>query len=387
MKIKVSLLILFLVALLTGTIEWTQKTDMPTGRDGLGIGVVNDTVYCIGGWTAGNPSSATGIVEAYDPITDSWTTKASMPTPRGFLAVCVLNNKIYALGGWNASSTGLPTVEVYDPVTDIWTSLAPMQTGRNGLGAEVVNGKIYAIGGFLGETAVVEEYDTLTDSWIYKTPMPTTRFFFASEVVDDKIYVLGGRSGGVNLGPTYIYEPAADTTGGTPWQTGSSIPVPRYHLEAGTMGVVIFVCGGLTDSDLICGNSGESRPDVATVESYNTLYDNWTTQNSMLVPRREMDVGVVAPNLYAIGGWPSGVSNRNEEGFVFPGINEGDVKIVNSCYDLTSTILTGPLQLPEDRTCRVFDATGREIKNLNPAPGIYFIEVNGELTHKVIKVK
>ena len=67
MKTKITLLLFLFVVSLTGTIEWTQKTDMPTGRDGLGIGVVNDTVYCIGGWTAGNPNTATGIVAISEP--------------------------------------------------------------------------------------------------------------------------------------------------------------------------------------------------------------------------------------------------------------------------------------------------------------------------------
>lgn len=388
MKTKITLLLFLFVVSLTGTIQWTQKTDMPTGRDGLGIGVVNDTVYCIGGWTAGNPNTATGMVEAYDPISDSWTTKTSMPTPRGFLAVCVLNNKIYALGGWNASSNGLTTAEVYDPASDTWASLTPMQTGRNGLGAEAVNGKVYAIGGYLGETAVVEEYDTLTNTWTFKTPMPTTRFFFASGVVNDKIYILGGRSSGVNLGPTYIYEPAADTIGGTPWQTGASIPTPRYHPEAGALYDIIYVCGGLTDSDFICGDSKESRADVATVESYSPFSDSWIVEASMLAPRRELDVGVThAFQLNAIGGWPVAVSNRNEEGLVFPGIAESDAKAVHSGHDFTPSILTGVLHLPEGKNCKVFDITGSEVDAARLSPGIYFIEIDGKLSKKVIKVK
>ena len=387
MKTKIMLLLFLFVVSLRGAIDWTQKTDMPTGRDGLGIGVVNYTVYCIGGWTAGNPNTATGIVEAYDALSDSWTTKTSMPTPRGFLAVCVLNNKIYALGGWNATSNGLTTAEVYDPASDTWASLAPMQTGRNGLGAEVVNGKIYAIGGFLGETAVVEEYDTLISTWAFKTSMPTTRFFFASEVVNDKIYVLGGRSGGVNLGPTYIYEPTADTIGGTPWQIGASIPTPRYHPEAGAVYGAIYVCGGLSDSDLICGASKNSRPDVAVVEAYITLTDTWTTQYPMLVARRELDVGVVVARLYAIGGWPVAVSNRNEEGRIHTSVEENNTNNYHIGHDFTPSIMTGALHLPEGKNCKVFDITGREVDAARLSPGIYFIEIDGQITNKIIKIR
>ena len=191
----------------------------------------------------------------------------------------------------------------------------------------------------------------------------------------------------MNLGPTYIYEPAADTTGGTPWQTGASIPTPRYHPEAGAWGDIIYVCGGLADSDLICGDTKESRPDVAVVESYDTQIDTWVTETPMLAARRELDVGVIGPCLYAIGGWPVGVSNRNEEGFVLPGIAEGDAKAVHDGHYFTPSIMTGALHLPEGKNCKVFDITGSEVDINRMSRGVYFIEIDGTITDKIIKVR
>jgi hypothetical protein len=52
-----------------------------------------------------------------------------------------------------------------------------------------------------------------------------------------------------------------------------------------------------------------------------------------------------------------------------------------------ATILGGLLQLPMDRQYKIFDITGRQIHTLDPAPGIYFIEVDGEIRQKVIKIK
>jgi hypothetical protein len=51
------------------------------------------------------------------------------------------------------------------------------------------------------------------------------------------------------------------------------------------------------------------------------------------------------------------------------------------------TITHGQLLYPEGNTYKIFDITGRQIHTLNPAPGIYFIEVDGEIRQKVIKVK
>lgn len=52
-----------------------------------------------------------------------------------------------------------------------------------------------------------------------------------------------------------------------------------------------------------------------------------------------------------------------------------------------AVIFSGPLLLPEGKNCKVFDITGREIQTINPAPGIYFIEVDGKITRKVVKVR
>jgi hypothetical protein len=43
--------------------------------------------------------------------------------------------------------------------------------------------------------------------------------------------------------------------------------------------------------------------------------------------------------------------------------------------------------LPEEGVCTIFDITGREIMSLNPVPGIYFIEVDGSVAQKIIKIK
>ncbi|MEO0225875.1 MAG: kelch repeat-containing protein, partial [candidate division WOR-3 bacterium] len=309
-KIYMFLIIsLFPFQTLYSTINWNFKNQMPTGRDGLGIGVVRDTVYCIGGWTNGSPSGATGACEAYIPSTDTWLTRSPMPTPRGFLAVCVANDKIYAIGGWNGSSSALTVVEEYNPATNTWTPKTSMSVGRSGLGAETVNGKIYAIGGFFSN--VVEEFNPAINTWTTKTSMPQPRGFFASEVVGDKIYVAAGRNNNGDVGPTYEYTPSSDTAGGTPWQIKASIPTLRYHPEAAVVNGKIYVCGGLAQT-------GE----VATVEVYDPLTDNWVVETPMNTRRRELDVGAVGNKIYAIGGWPQGMYQINEEGEVIAKIKE-----------------------------------------------------------------
>ncbi len=52
-----------------------------------------------------------------------------------------------------------------------------------------------------------------------------------------------------------------------------------------------------------------------------------------------------------------------------------------------TTIFSGPLQLPQDKAYRVFDITGRVVIPEQIKPGIYFIEVDGNLVQKIIKVR
>ena len=51
------------------------------------------------------------------------------------------------------------------------------------------------------------------------------------------------------------------------------------------------------------------------------------------------------------------------------------------------TIIRGPLRLPEGRNCRVFDITGRVIEPTKITRGVYFIEIDGVVTQKVVKIQ
>ncbi len=69
------------------------------------------------------------------------------------------------------------------------------------------------------------------------------------------------------------------------------------------------------------------------------------------------------------------------------GVEETPVKKSMTLPIAGSTIFSGPLVLPKGKVCRVFDITGRQIQSINPAPGIYFIEIDGKAAQKVIKVR
>lgn len=95
-------------------------------------------------------------------------------------------------------------------------------------------------------------------------------------------------------------------------------------------------------------------------------------------------------NSYAIVG-TSHTSGYGE--FVFliklaseQGVAENNANLDDN-NDLHATIFCGPLVLPKDKNCKVFDITGRIISPDMIKPGVYFVEIDRNITYKVIKVR
>ena len=67
------------------------------------------------------------------------------------------------------------------------------------------------------------------------------------------------------------------------------------------------------------------------------------------------------------------------------GIDEENADVKMS--DHGATIISGPLLLSGGENCRVFDITGRIVVPDKIKPGIYFIEIDGKITQKVVKIR
>jgi hypothetical protein len=68
------------------------------------------------------------------------------------------------------------------------------------------------------------------------------------------------------------------------------------------------------------------------------------------------------------------------------GIEERKSAEVKSSYT-GATVFSGPLRIPEGTAYKLFDIMGREVTPDKIRPGVYFVEVDGQITQKVIRIR
>ena len=69
------------------------------------------------------------------------------------------------------------------------------------------------------------------------------------------------------------------------------------------------------------------------------------------------------------------------------GIEDNEPRVIEEKPEYITTITSGPLALPDDKDFKVFDIMGREVVPHNLRAGIYFVELEGDVVQKIIKVR
>jgi len=88
-------------------------------------------------------------------------------------------------------------------------------------------------------------------------------------------------------------------------------------------------------------------------------------------------------------GYQEIVISGNDETRIYEydfGIEEYNTSTSKTDYPF-ATIFRGPLLLPEGKECKVFDITGRTVVPEKIKPGIYFVEIDGVIIQKVVKIR
>ena len=157
---------------------------------------------------AARPHRSTDAVEEYDPAKNTWRARASMPTPRNHAFAGAVNGKIYVIGGrvgaafiaaGQDSSTNIGVIEAYDPTTDTWSqALRRMPTARSAGAGGVYGGRIYITGGeyqdyrMMATLRSFEAYDPATNTWATLPSLPVSRHGLAGAVIGNRLHMVSG---------------------------------------------------------------------------------------------------------------------------------------------------------------------------------------------------
>lgn len=220
--------------------RWQELAPIPEARAGLAAAAYDNVIYAIAGETE---EGSSGLVECYDPQTDSWTGLKEKPTPVKDVSALLLGEKIYVPGGELADGSISDILEVYDPRNDEWDVYTSLPQPVSAYSLAAYEGQMYLFGGWNGETYldVVYIYDPMEDEWREGAPMPTSRAYAGAAEVGGKIYVVGGWNGEKALDVNEVFTPTRDLAGETAWSTGTRLSEGIYGFGIQAIGELIFV--------------------------------------------------------------------------------------------------------------------------------------------------
>lgn len=193
---------------------WKALAPMPTRRGSPVAVTIGDKIYVIGGAVPGpketavhpaRPHTSVGTVEEYDPAANTWRERAPMPTPRNHATAGAVNGKAYVVGGRvgaafvSGGSSNIGVIEAYDPATDSWSRGLPRApTVRSAGAGGVYEGRIYVSGGeyqdyrMMATLKSFEAFDPATNTWQTLPSLPVSRHGLAAAVIGNRLHMVSG---------------------------------------------------------------------------------------------------------------------------------------------------------------------------------------------------
>jgi len=89
----------------SGSGVWKSMTPAPIARTEVAAAAVGKKIYLLGGFSEPTVSnmkdlSITTLVEEYDTVTDRWSSKAPLPQGLHHVGIGVIGDRIYVIGGF-----------------------------------------------------------------------------------------------------------------------------------------------------------------------------------------------------------------------------------------------------------------------------------------------
>ena len=258
-----------------------------------------------------------GALAVFDTETDEWTrlSDASVPTDRSFPDAIVLDDgRVLVVGGTeigrsaSASFSPLGLVEAYDPSTDTWQILEPMNraTIQRWL-VPLDDGRVLAAGGFINEpdmqwASEVEIYDPHTNKWTPAESM-TAPHTQAIALQDSRVLATGGALSRTDSPVSETYNPESGE-----WTTTEAMLQRRsnHTLTLLPDGRVLAVggVGPLGDDDYVV---------LSTTEIFDPVTNTWSPGPEMSQPRANHSTTLMPDGSVLIAG---GISERNGEKYL-----------------------------------------------------------------------
>lgn len=223
------------------------------------------------------------------------------------------------------------------------------------------------------------------ERWIYRYNASVNNCDIAYSIVygsDGNIYVSG-----TSCDSSYDFVVASIDQGGTErW-------VYRYDRPGSNRGSAHSVLYGLDNNIYAAGQSyGIGTDDDFTVISLDQngteRWVYWYNGSADSEDRSRSAAYGLDGNIYVAGYVTDEISSMDFTVLSLDpitGIEEEKALVRTSDYG--ATIISGPLLLPEGKNCKVFDITGRTIVCDKMKSGIYFVEIDGQITGKVVKIR
>jgi hypothetical protein len=219
--------------------RWHTLASLPTARDGLAVTAYENQVYAIGGETA---LGVTGLMEMYDPATNSWIKLTQKPVPVTDINAAVIGGRIYVPGGRTTSGAVTATLDIYDPRLDTWEKGTELPVAMSAYGMAAFEGRIYLFGGWDGQNYLntVYIYSPESESWSAGKPMSVARGFAGAAVAGGRVYVVGGENQDGKLSLNEVNDLRLDSSDGSDWQTDEPLPVPASGISLNNVADLVY---------------------------------------------------------------------------------------------------------------------------------------------------
>ena len=270
--------------------RWESLAPLSTPRSRLAAVNYRGRILVIGGDTS---AGTTGVVEEYDPSSNSWRARADKPTPVINVGAALMGGRVYVPGGYSTEEGVVTALEIYDPEADSWEVGSPMPIPLCAYAIASVEGKLYVFGGWNGSVYLAStlEYDPTTETWSENTPMSSPRGFASAGVIEGRIYVVGGYDGQKEFATVEEYDPSQEGNG-NPWRERAPMNMRRGGLGVATIAGGLYAFGG-----------GWNRY-LAFNERYDPRSDQWSVLETPVSGQwRNLAVVASETGIYALGGW------------------------------------------------------------------------------------